>query len=40
LDEKWLGKQLDALMIARLVELQGQYGLALQVKAAKSRRLC
>ena len=28
LDEKWLGKQLDHQMIARLVELQGRYGIS------------
>lgn len=28
LDEKWLGKQVDAQVIARLVELQGQYGIS------------
>jgi diphthine-ammonia ligase len=28
LDEKWLGKQIDAQMIDRLVELQGQYGIS------------
>lgn len=28
LDEKWLGKQLDAQMIKRLVELQGKYGIS------------
>ena len=28
LDEKWLGKQIDAQVIARLVELQGQYGIS------------
>jgi diphthine-ammonia ligase len=28
LDEKWLGKQLDLQMIARLVELQGKYGIS------------
>jgi diphthine-ammonia ligase len=28
LDEKWLGKQLDAHVIARLVELQSQYGIS------------
>ena len=28
LDETWLGKQIDAAMIARLVELQGQYGIS------------
>jgi diphthine-ammonia ligase len=28
LDETWLGKQLDAEMIGRLVELQGQYGIS------------
>jgi diphthine-ammonia ligase len=28
LDEKWLGKQLDAPMIAQLVELQKQYGIS------------
>ncbi len=28
LDEKWLGKQLDPKMIARLVELQGRYGIS------------
>jgi diphthine-ammonia ligase len=28
LDEKWLGKQIDPKMIARLVELQGQYGIS------------
>jgi len=28
LDEKWLGKQIDGQMIARLVELQGQYGIS------------
>ena len=28
LDEKWLGKQIDTQVIARLVELQGQYGIS------------
>jgi ABC transporter with metal-binding/Fe-S-binding domain ATP-binding protein len=28
LDEKWLGKQIDAQVIARLVQLQGQYGIS------------
>lgn len=28
LDEKWLGKQIDAQVIARLVELQSQYGIS------------
>jgi ABC transporter with metal-binding/Fe-S-binding domain ATP-binding protein len=28
LDEKWLGKQIDAQVIARLMELQGQYGIS------------
>jgi ABC transporter with metal-binding/Fe-S-binding domain ATP-binding protein len=28
LDETWLGKQIDATVIARLVELQGQYGIS------------
>ena len=28
LDEKWLGKQIDSLMIARLVELQSKYGIS------------
>jgi ABC transporter with metal-binding/Fe-S-binding domain ATP-binding protein len=28
LDEKWLGKQLNAQMILRLVELQGQFGIS------------
>ena len=28
LDEKWLGKQINAQVIARLVELQGQYGIS------------
>lgn len=28
LDEKWLGKQLDTQLIARLVELQKQYGIS------------
>ena len=28
LDEKWLGKQIDAQVIARLVELQGKYGIS------------
>ena len=28
LNEKWLGKQLDQQMIARLVELQGRYGIS------------
>jgi diphthine-ammonia ligase len=28
LDEKWLGKQIDAAIIVRLVELQGQYGIS------------
>ncbi len=28
LDEKWLGKQIDPNMIARLVELQSQYGIS------------
>jgi diphthine-ammonia ligase len=28
LDEKWLGKQLDPQVIARLVELQGKYGIS------------
>lgn len=28
LDEKWLGKQLDSQVIARLVELQSQYGIS------------
>ena len=28
LDEKWLGKQIDAQVIARLVGLQGQYGIS------------
>ena len=28
LDEKWLGKQIDAAVIARLVELQGQFGIS------------
>jgi diphthine-ammonia ligase len=28
LDEKWLGKQIDNQVIARLVELQGQYGIS------------
>ncbi len=28
LDEKWLGKQIDAEVIARLVELQSQYGIS------------
>ena len=28
LDEKWLGKQIDPQVIARLVELQGQYGIS------------
>ena len=28
LDEKWLGKRLDAQLISRLVELQRQYGLS------------
>jgi diphthine-ammonia ligase len=28
LDEKWLGKQIDQKMIARLVELQSQYGIS------------
>jgi uncharacterized protein (TIGR00290 family) len=28
LDEKWLGKQLDPQMIARLVDFQGKYGIS------------
>jgi len=28
LDEKWLGKQIDASVIARLVDLQSQYGIS------------
>ena len=28
LDEKWLGKQIDAQVIARLLELQNQYGIS------------
>jgi diphthine-ammonia ligase len=28
LDETWLGKHIDAAVIARLVELQGQYGIS------------
>lgn len=28
LDEKWLGKQIDKPLIARLVEFQGQYGIS------------
>ena len=28
LDEKWLGKQIDAQVISRLMELQGQYGIS------------
>lgn len=28
LDEKWLGKQIDTQVIARLVELQSQYGIS------------
>jgi diphthine-ammonia ligase len=28
LDEKWLGKQLDTPMIAKLVDLQGRYGIS------------
>jgi len=28
LDEKWLGKQIDTKIIARLVELQSQYGIS------------
>jgi diphthine-ammonia ligase len=28
LDEKWLGKQIEAQVIARLVELQSQYGIS------------
>ncbi len=28
LDETWLGKQIDPAVIARLVELQGQYGIS------------
>jgi diphthine-ammonia ligase len=28
LDEKWLGKQIDATVIARLVELQSKYGIS------------
>jgi len=28
LDAKWLGKQIDPAVIARLVELQGQYGIS------------
>jgi ABC transporter with metal-binding/Fe-S-binding domain ATP-binding protein len=28
LDEKWLGKQIDPQVIARLVELQGKYGIS------------
>ncbi len=28
LDKKWLGKQIDAQVISRLVELQGQYGIS------------
>jgi diphthine-ammonia ligase len=28
LDEKWLGKTLDAAMVGRLVELQGQFGIS------------
>ena len=28
LDETWLGKQIDAAVIARLVQLQGQYGIS------------
>ncbi len=28
LDEKWLGKQIDTQIIARLVELQGKYGIS------------
>jgi len=28
LDEKWLGKQIDSEVIARLVELQSQYGIS------------
>jgi diphthine-ammonia ligase len=28
LDEKWLGKQIDTPVIARLVKLQGQYGIS------------
>jgi diphthine-ammonia ligase len=28
LDEKWLGKQIDSAVIARLVELQAQYGIS------------
>jgi diphthine-ammonia ligase len=28
LDETWLGKQIDAKMIERLIELQGKYGLS------------
>ena len=28
LDEKWLGKKIDAQVIARLVELQSQYGIS------------
>ncbi len=28
LDEKWLGRQIDVQLIARLVELQGQYGIS------------
>ena len=28
LDEKWLGKQIDPSVIARLIELQGQYGIS------------
>jgi len=28
LDEKWLGKQIDAQVIARLVELKGKYGIS------------
>jgi diphthine-ammonia ligase len=28
LDEKWLGKQIDAQVIAQLVQLQGEYGIS------------
>ncbi len=28
LDEKWLGKQLDATLISRLVELEGKFGIS------------
>ena len=28
LDEKWLGKQIEPTVIARLVELQSQYGIS------------